>query len=65
MIELLFDLVGNFQIDWKESERILKDVTEIRDKFQSATHRCTNSMAQQPGSIGQIKLRYREEKEHK
>lgn len=24
-------LVGNFQIDWKESERILKDVTEIRD----------------------------------
>jgi hypothetical protein len=21
-------LVGNFQIDWKESERILKDVTE-------------------------------------
>ena len=32
-----FDLVGNFQIDWKESERILKDVTEIKDKFQSVT----------------------------
>jgi hypothetical protein len=27
-------LVGNFQIDWKESERILKDVTEIRDEFK-------------------------------
>lgn len=28
-----FDLVGNFKIDWKESERILKDVTEIKDKL--------------------------------
>jgi len=28
-----FDLVGNFKIDWKERERILKDVTEIRDKL--------------------------------
>jgi len=37
MIELVFDLVGNFKIDWKESERILKDVTEIKDKFQSVT----------------------------
>ena len=27
-------LVSNFQIDWKESERILKDVTEIRDEFK-------------------------------
>jgi len=25
-----FDLVGNFKIDWKESEQILKDVTEIK-----------------------------------
>ena len=25
-----FDLVGNFKIDWKESERILKDVAEIK-----------------------------------
>jgi len=24
-----FDLVGNFQIDWKESERILKDANRI------------------------------------
>ena len=24
-------LVGNFQIDWKESERILKDVKMIED----------------------------------
>ena len=24
-----FDLVGNFKIDWKESERILKDVNGI------------------------------------
>ncbi len=24
-----FDLVGNFKIDWKESERILKDVKRI------------------------------------
>ncbi len=32
-----FDLIGNFQIDWKESERILKNVAEIRDKFQSVT----------------------------
>jgi len=30
-----FDLVGNFQIDWKESERILKDVVKIKDKNQS------------------------------
>jgi hypothetical protein len=30
-----FDLIGNFQIDWKESERILKDVVKIRDKNQS------------------------------
>ena len=30
-------LVGNFQIDWKESERILRDVVKIRDKFQSVT----------------------------
>jgi hypothetical protein len=29
-----FDLVGNFHIDWKESERILADVTKIRDKFK-------------------------------
>lgn len=28
-----FDLVGNFQIDWKESERILKNVTEIKDNL--------------------------------
>ncbi len=26
-------LVGNFKIDWKQSERILKDVTEIKDKL--------------------------------
>lgn len=32
-----FDLVGNFQIDWKESERILRDVTAIKNKFQSTT----------------------------
>ena len=32
-----FDLVGNFQIDWKESERILKDVVKIKDKFLSVT----------------------------
>ena len=30
-----FDLVGNFHIDRKESEGILKDVVKIRDKFQS------------------------------
>ena len=30
-----FDLIGNFQIDRQESERILKDVVKIRDKFQS------------------------------
>ncbi len=30
-----FDLISNFQIDWKESERILKDIVKIRDKFQS------------------------------
>jgi len=28
-----FDLVGNFKINRKESERILKDVTEIKDKL--------------------------------
>lgn len=32
-----FDLVGNFQIDWKESKCILKDIVKIRDKFQSVT----------------------------
>ena len=32
-----FDLIGNFQIDWKESERILRDVVKIMDKFQSVT----------------------------
>lgn len=26
-----FDLVGNFHIDWKESERILKDVKRIEE----------------------------------
>ena len=30
-----FDLVGNFKIDWKESERILKDVVKIEDEFRS------------------------------
>ena len=28
-----FDLVGNFKIDWKESEQILKDVVNIRDRL--------------------------------
>ena len=32
-----FNLVGNFKIDWKESELILRDVVEIRDKFQGVT----------------------------
>jgi len=27
-----FDLVGNFKIDWKESERILEGVGEISNK---------------------------------
>ena len=30
-----FDLIGNFKMNWKESERILRDVVKIRDKFQS------------------------------
>ncbi len=30
-----FDLVGNFKMDWKDSEQILKDVVKIKDKFQS------------------------------
>jgi hypothetical protein len=30
-----FDLIGNFHIDWKDSERILKDVVTIKDEFQS------------------------------
>jgi hypothetical protein len=30
-----FDLMGNFHIDWKESERILKGAVKIKDKFQS------------------------------
>jgi hypothetical protein len=32
-----FELVGNFHIDGKESEMILKDVTEIKDKFKTLT----------------------------
>jgi len=32
-----FDLISNFQINWKESGRILKDAVKIRDKFQSVT----------------------------
>ncbi len=28
-------LVGNFQIDWKESERILRDIVKITDEFKS------------------------------
>lgn len=33
----LSDLVGNFRIDWEESERILKGGVKIRDEFQSVT----------------------------
>ena len=29
-----FDLTGIFQIDWKKSERILKDVVKIRENFK-------------------------------
>jgi len=31
------DLAGDFQVDWKESKRILKGVVKIKGRFQSIT----------------------------